>query len=578
MNWININTELFHFMRPQWLWMFVPMLLVLVFVWFGGKDKQMWKKSIASNLLPYMVNKGNRFAVVGPLLAFAFAISLMILAVAGPTWKKVEVPGAKSEAILMIALDLSPSMLVDDVSPNRLERAKFKIQDLLKANPGSKVGLLAFSGTAHTVISPCNDYELLTYQLQSLTPYIMPMQGTNYTHMLTLVDTIFSRVDAPSTLLLVTDNIETQQGNLLLNFADRSDNHIEIMTMASIQGGRIPGFRKGTYFKENGEYIISRLNQNELFRLQKHKNININPLTLGNEDVENLAQLISKNLEYRSVEQESEEEWEENGFPLLWIAMIILVLWFRKGWMIQWCVLLVFVSSCNSQINTWEDLWYTKDYQGQKAMTKEHYAEASQKFESYTHKGVALYKAGDYEAAIEVFKLDTNATSMYNLSLAYAANGQNYLASEALLLAEELAPNNEVIKNAKENNQRVVAQMDSIAKMNPDSAITIVEEKKDLGELKERKAEGKDEELSADNEVKELPKDGNRVTDEQETGMRKADEMEAPPENFQAQKVDNAQNVLLREISADPSEFLRRRFEYQKKKYYTNEKPAKRLW
>ena len=50
---------------------------------------------------------------------------------AGPTWKKIEVPGTKSEAILLVALDLSPSMLADDVSPNRLERAKFKIQDLL---------------------------------------------------------------------------------------------------------------------------------------------------------------------------------------------------------------------------------------------------------------------------------------------------------------------------------------------------------------------------------------------------------------------------------------------------------------
>ncbi|MCU4175911.1 VWA domain-containing protein [Carboxylicivirga sp. N1Y90] len=577
MDWIDINTELFHFMRPQWLWLFVPMLLLTLLVWFGGKEKHKWKKSIAPHLLPYMVIKGSRFAILGPLMAFIVAVSLMIIATAGPTWKKVEVPGTKSEAILMIALDLSPSMLVEDVSPNRLERAKFKIQDLLKANPGSKVGLIAFSGTAHTVISPCTDYLLVSYQLQSLTPYIMPVQGTNYKHMLALADIVMSRTEAPSTLLLVTDNIEIEQTQLLLDYADNSNNRIEILAMASLQGGRIPGLSRGTYFKENGEFVISRLNQNELFRLQNHPKINVNPLSLGKEDVEALAKMVKKNLEYRSADTDSEEEWEENGFQLLWISFIILALWFRKGWMVQWCIVLVFFSSCNTQINSWDDLWYTKDYQGQQAMESQNYEKASADFESYSHKGVALYKAGDFEAAIEVFKQDTNALSMYNLSLAYAANGQNDLAMETLELAEGLSPNNAAIKRAKQNNQRLIAQMDSLAKMNLDSAITL-KNKNDLGELKERKAASKDEELSADNEVKELPKAGNRVTDEEETGMRKADEMEAPPEDYQAQKAENAKNVLLREISADPSEFLKRRFKYQKKKYYSNEKQPQKLW
>ena len=69
-----------------------------------------------------MIGGGGRLTVLGPLIYFVIVSSLLIIAVAGPTWEKIEVPGAKSEAILLIGLDLSASMLVEDVSPNRLER------------------------------------------------------------------------------------------------------------------------------------------------------------------------------------------------------------------------------------------------------------------------------------------------------------------------------------------------------------------------------------------------------------------------------------------------------------------------
>ena len=103
-------------------------------------------------------------------------------------------------------------------------------------------------------------------------------------------------------------------------------------------------------------------------------------------------------------------------------------------------------------------------------------------------------------------------------------------------------------------------------------------EQEDKGELNEREAKGEDEELTSDTEVQELPKDGDRITDEVESGMRKAEEMERPPEDFQPQQGEAAQNVLLREISADPSEFLKRRFQYQYEKYYKDSQKPEKPW
>lgn len=572
-----IDIDLFHFLRPNWLWLFLPMFMVVGFAWLGGRDKQTWKKHIEPHLLPYVINKGNRLTKVVPLISLILALSCIIIAISGPTWKKIEVPGSKSEAILLIAMDLSPSMLAEDVSPNRLERAKFKVRDLIEAKPGVKIGLIAFSGTSHPVVTPCSDYQLVSHQLQSLIPQIMPVQGTDYDLMLELSDTILNRTEAPSTLLLVTDVIDENQAQLLKTFVNNSKHQLEIITIASTQGVEIPGLEPGTYFQEDGVNIISKLNKQVLFDLQNNAKININPITLGNEDMVELATKVKENMIYRSENKESDEDWEENGFFLLWIVLVILALWFRKGWMVSWCVLILILPSC-SDVDNWDDLWYQKDYQGQQSMNEGEFMDAAQQFESFAHKGVAFYKSGDYESAIEVFKQDTTATSMYNLGLSYAANGQNDLAQEALQIAERLDPSNESIKNATTKNNREIRKLDSIYRSNADSLTTLPEKEEKKEDLNERKASSPDEELSADNEVKELPKDGNRVTDEEETGTRKAEEMDSPPEDFQSESGESPQNILLREISADPSEFLKRRFKYQKDKYYPNKEQPKELW
>ena len=103
-------------------------------------------------------------------------------------------------------------------------------------------------------------------------------------------------------------------------------------------------------------------------------------------------------------------------------------------------------------------------------------------------------------------------------------------------------------------------------------------EEEQKGELNEREAQSEDEELSSDTEAEELPDEGDRITDEMETDMRTAEELERPPEDFQPQQGESAQNVLLKEISADPSEFLRRRFRYQYEKYFSDQPKPEDPW
>ncbi|WP_347839230.1 VWA domain-containing protein [uncultured Draconibacterium sp.] len=574
----HFDAEQFHLLRPEWLWAFIPMLVVAVIIVFTAKEDKKWKKVIAPALRPFMFTKEKRSSLTFPLLAFVLITSIGILALSGPTWSKVEVPGAKSEAVLMIAVDCSLSMMAEDIQPNRLERAKFKIRDLLDANPGARVSLYAYSGTAHTVVPMCSDYRLLTHHLESLSPGIMPVQGTNLQMMMQMADSTLKKVEAPSTLLLVTDVITDDQQNLLEAFVETSKHSLEILTMATSEGAQIPkNAQKQPVTDANGNVVISSLNSNVLFKLQKHDKINIITLTLDNSDMELLAEKVRAKLKFQADEEESEEQWKDMGFVLLILLVLLIPFWFRRGWMIQygWIPLLFLMSSCGD--NTWNDLWYSKDYQGQKLYNAQNFEEAGNTYESAFHRGVAYYKAGNFDAAAQAFSRDSSANSLYNLGLAYTQLGKYNEALSALELAAEKDPENETFQETINETSKTIGIVDSMR--NEAGPIELPKkEEKEKEKLNERKAASKDEELSSDTEVDELPEHGNRVTDEVETDQRKAEEMEEVPDDFEAGSGQTPQNVLLRGISADPGEFLKRRFKFQQKKYHSELKEMKERW
>lgn len=575
----HFNPDQFRLLRPEWLWAFIPMVLVALLIVFTSREDKKWKQIIAPALRPFMFTKEKRSSFTFPLIAFVVIMSIGIFSLTGPTWEKVEVPGAKSEAVMMIAVDCSLSMMAEDIQPNRLERAKFKIRDLLDANPGSRVSLYAYSGTAHTVVPMCSDYRLITHHLESLSPGIMPVQGTNLGLMMALVDSTLNKVEAPSTLLLVTDAIKENQVELLEAFVNNSKHSIEILTLATQQGAQIPkNEQKQPVIDANGNIVISSLNTEVLFKLQKNKKINVNTLTLDNSDMELIASNIRKNLEFQADDEASEEQAKDMGFVLVILLVLLIPFWFRKGWMIQysWIPLLFFMSSCSGDLS-WQNMWSTKDYQGQKLYNQESFEAAGNTFESTFHQGVAYYKAGNFDAAAQAFANDSSANSLFNLGMAYTQMGRYDEALQAIELAAAKDPDNKAFKEAIKETNKSLGVVDSLR--NEGAPIELPEKEEEKKEkLEERRAKGEDEELSSDTEVEELPEDGKRVTDEIETDQRKAEEMEEVPDDFESGSGDTPQNILLREISSDPGEFLRRRFKYQQKKYHPELEEMKENW
>lgn len=165
------------FLRPLWLWGYLPLLIALI-VWLRhGARSPAWEPVVDAALMPYVVEAGDpRRRGTGLLLFGGWALALFILS--GPVREQQPVPVFEARRAQVVLFDLSRSMLADDLAPSRLVRSRFKLADLLKRSGASRTGLVAFAERPYTISPLTDDAATLEAFLTSLEPTLMPAQGS----------------------------------------------------------------------------------------------------------------------------------------------------------------------------------------------------------------------------------------------------------------------------------------------------------------------------------------------------------------------------------------------------------------
>ena len=169
----------FHFLRPLWL-LALPCLWAVVF-WLSRRHarKEDWSGVIDADLLPALqledLDPVDRSMRPWPWLALAW--TLAVLALAGPSWQQDSVPAYRAPAAWVLVLDLSPSMEASDLSPHRVTRARYAMEDILRAARDARVGLVVFSDETYTVTPLTQDVATVQSLLPSLAPDMMPSAG-----------------------------------------------------------------------------------------------------------------------------------------------------------------------------------------------------------------------------------------------------------------------------------------------------------------------------------------------------------------------------------------------------------------
>jgi Ca-activated chloride channel homolog len=559
----NIDWNKFHFLREEYVWVAIPGLILLLFGFIFFKESNPWKKKIAKHLQPYVIQKGTEWKTRLVQFSVLFMFIIGFIGFLGPTWNEIESPAKKIRSRLVIAMDLSQSMLAKDISPNRLERAKFKIHDFLDANPGAETSLLVFAASTHTAIPFTTDYKIIKDQLDGLKPSMMPVKGTGFHALFHKLDILFNDNKAEGKVLLVTDDLTDLPIESVSNFLQNNNVHLYIYTFATPSGAVIPNFRQK-----------SSLDMQKYKALEALDKLDLMEVTLDDSDVKDFAMAIRDNLIFEDKSDENEENWQDNGYWLLIPLTLLFLFSFRKGWAMYLLLITISLSSCSEKEKqkkgyfSFDDLWYTKEYQAQKEYDEGNYLKAANEFEDPLRKGVAYYKAGDFISAQNAFEKDTTTQGLYNLGLTYARLGQLDKSQEIFEKILQKDPNN---INANSNLQHIITARSELDSLKPEE-IALNEK----GKRAENKQNDSPEDLSGGGQkATEKDMEKERREETTETGKRKGKELDELPDDFESGKGALPKNILMRKVDDDPALFLTRKFRYQiKKKQVETEKTA----
>ncbi|MET0355293.1 MAG: VWA domain-containing protein, partial [Cellvibrio sp.] len=204
----NLIATQFHWLRPVWLIAIIPALFLCIFLWRKKRHAHQWQQLIAPELLPFLLDGKTVHAKKSLIWILLLAWIIGCIAIAGPSWIKRPTPVEKNQNALVILLDLSYSMISEDIKPSRIARARLKIADILRDRKDGQTALVAYAGEAHTVTPISDDSATIVSLLSSMHPNIMPLQGSNTEDAVARgIQLLHDAGATQGDLLLVTDGV-----------------------------------------------------------------------------------------------------------------------------------------------------------------------------------------------------------------------------------------------------------------------------------------------------------------------------------------------------------------------------------
>ncbi|MDO3385768.1 VWA domain-containing protein [Gilvimarinus sp. SDUM040013] len=468
----------FHLLRPLALLALLPLLLAFIGVWLSKRTGSGWQHFIAANLLPYLsenkINTGSRVM----LSSLGLFWLLGCIALAGPTWQQAPSEVHQNTDALVVMLDLSPSMVGNDVKPSRLIRARLKIAELLKQRNEGDTALIAYADQAHVVTPLTEDTETIAALLPALHPRMMPAAGSRVE---TAIDRAVKMLSdagySAGSLLLITDGVAQTAETAITNSLANENYRLSILGIGSDKPVPIPAGNGGFMRDSQGNVITTSLHSGRLQRLARTTGGRYATATFNTSDLEYLlAPKLDLSLDQHRLSDNKMDTWLDRG-PWLVLAMLPLALLaFRRGVL----VLLLITTTCLLEVPTVQaapsladNLLLTPNQRGAKALANDQAERAAQEFTDPAWRGTAQYRAGQYEQAAQTFATLDTAQAHYNRGNALAQQGKLDEASAAYDKALQLQPdmqdaaaNKALVEQLKQqqqqqNNQESSEQNDS---------------------------------------------------------------------------------------------------------------------
>jgi Ca-activated chloride channel family protein len=597
----------FHFLRPLWLLLLVPLAALAWRLWRHDPGRGYWQQICDPALIPFVVVAGGGPQRRRSVLPFLIGGLLAVLALAGPTYERAPQPVFRDQAALVLLLDLSTSMRAPDITPSRLERARFKIKDLLVGREIGQTALIVFAVQPFAVTPLTDDVQTIESQLAVLAPELMPSQGSDIPRAIgkgveLLRQAGFQRGD----LLLITDGIAAQAVTPAVKALRGGQYRLSVLGVGTLAGSPIPLPDGGYVTDRAGGIVLSKLAAGPLTQLAQRGQGLYQLTTSNGADIEALQTFfadLGRSADASATDRIA-NQWRELGPWLLLPVLACAALAFRRGALIALLLAchLGFSSSARA------DWFRTPDQAGQKDFRNERYAEAAREFKHPDWRAASQYRAGRYDEMLATLAHAKTSTELYNKGNALARLGRLEDAIKTYDEALKLEPAHadalhnrdllsEIINRQHPEDKPEEQQQPPQQNEGGDDAQNQAGEQ---GEDGQRQAD----EAGRDSQLKPPAPNDDPAKDQRDAAQRKrernasssaspnastADSEEAPEANAEQaaearkEAAGDPEKALateqwLRQIPDDPGGLLRRKFLYQYGRLYDQEPAQEEPW
>ena len=472
-NQITQHAMQLHFLRPQWLWALIPAAVIYGLIRSIKHRQNQATNMINDVLYNYLTQGGSQTQSTQRLWPLLLGAVLAIVAMAGPTTQKIPKPVYDIAQAKVIVMDMSLSMRATDIAPDRLSRMSYKAIDLINANNGGEIGLIAYAGDAFVISPITTDGTNLNALIPGLRPEIMPEFGSEPELALEKAALMLEQAGyLNGDIIWFTDGVDYDQMPGLTSLLQSMPHRVSILSVGTPDGAPIK-LTNGQLLKDSsGAIVIPRLDNASLQTLAGITNGAFTPITADEQDIKIIMQVADTLLaDATKLNTLQGDDWYELGPYLLLPVIFIVLLYSRKHWVLLLTIVLLplcgltlqqpaFAQAMpqkssadlppppSSELNAVQSFRTPLDFlppalqnnnqKGLRAFQNGDYATSQSLFTDPEWQAQAQYAQGEYAEALAHFAQTDDALSQYNAGNSLAKLGQYDKALEAYQRANAL--------------------------------------------------------------------------------------------------------------------------------------------
>ena len=437
---------MFRFEDPIYLWLLVliPILALVRFVTYRNQKKRL-RKFGDLKLLKELMPDVSRFRPLVKFWLLLAALALLIVMLARPQMGTKISQEKRTGIETIIALDISNSMLAEDIVPSRLDRSKMMVENLVDHFTNDKIGLIVFAGDAFVQLPITSDYVSAKMFLSTIDPSMMATQGTDIAAAINMAVNSFTQEEGIGKAIIVITDGEDHEGGALeaAEEARKKGMSVYVLGVGSSQGAPIPIPGTGDYMKDNtGNTVMSALNEEMCRQVAQAGGgvyIHVENNSAAQQQLDNELDKLSKKETSTTVYSDFDEQFQAFGILALLLLILEICIFDRRNPLLK--NLSLFKRKENSNVTRMLVFFCISLSSFLLPLSS-----LAQTDRQYIRQGNKQFNAGDYANAEvsyrkAVEKNPKNPQAVYNLGNALLAQKKDSAAIEQFQNASKLETN-----------------------------------------------------------------------------------------------------------------------------------------